>query len=464
MTAHLFTDLEQAGIITAAQHTRALTHPQYHSLPGSASTTEQVTWLVEHDIIDDEDLERAKAHVAATRTGDELARYTAAIEAGLAMFVDDMKELNRPGFDVLVEEGLITPDEREAAMASLAQDALLAMSPAALVLWMTIEGIIDNARLAAIGATLPGGSARRAAILTELAGLTEARKVIVVDAAAPRSSCLPWVLAGAFAICGLVGWLVLRQPKKPVAPAEPARLKMAPACTNKDLHGRLNARLTSNYLMELGRAAPGVKPQRPTLEDMKEIGYDQERDVRACVGRLHTGYTEQDYAFTLEPDGKHTYLSIPAHAVLLRARYQQEGPWRGEPVGPAALDAAFRAGLERLREHGGGYLPREMRRRDDPPPPGDNVEERRTWERSRTVADIEPLGRCAIVKPGKSWRCTLMVEYHGTIGLVADDGSTRVMQGDFTFERSGPDGPWQTTKEFSSEYTAAMFAALRAGG
>ena len=379
------------------------------------------------------------------------------------MFVDDMKELNRPGFDVLVEEGLITPDEREAAIASLEQDALLAMSPAALVLWMTIEGIIDNARLAAIGATPPGGSARRAAILTELARLTESGKVILVDETAPRSSCLPWVLAGAFAVCGLIGWLVLRQPDKPAAAPEPVRLKMAPACTGKDLHARLNARLTGNYLTALGGAPEGARLDRPTLEDIKEIGYDRERDVRACVGRLRMGYTEQDYAFTLEPDGKNAYLSIPAHAVLLRARYQQEGPWRGEPVGPVALDAAFRAGIERLREHGGGNLPREMRRRDDPPPPGNDVEKRRTWERSRAIADIEPLGRCVTVKPGNAYRCTLMIEHHGAIGLVADDGSTHVMQGDFTFERAGPDAPWQTSREFASEYTAAMFAALRAG-
>jgi hypothetical protein len=464
MSATSLTDLEQAGIISAAQHTRALTHPQYHTLPGNANPAEQITWLVEHDIIDDEDLERARPHIVATQTGEQLACYTAAIDAGLAMFVDDMKELNRPGFDALVDEGLITPEEREAAMASLEQDALLAMSPAALLLWMTIEGIIDNARLAAIGATPPGGSARRAAILTELAGLTEAGKVILVDDTAPRSSCLPWVLAGAFAVCGAIAWLVMRQPDKPAAPPEPARLKMAPACTDKDLYGKLNARLTSNYLLELGAAPPGVTPQRPTLEDIKEIGYERERDVRACVGRLRTGYAEQDYGFTLEPDGKNAYLSTPAHAVLLRARYQQEGPLRGEPVGRDALDAAFRAGLESLRGNGGGFLPRAMRRPDDPQPPGNSVEERRTWERSRTIADIEPLGQCVTVKPGKAYRCKLMIEHHGAIGFAADDGSTHVMQGDFTFERPGPDAPWQTSADFQSQYTAAMFAALRAGG
>ncbi|QBE66605.1 hypothetical protein [Pseudoduganella lutea] len=467
MTVHPFADLEQAGIIDAAQHMQALAHPQYRLLPTTASATEQVSWLVEHDIIDDEDLERARAHIVATQTGEDQSRYTAAIDAGLAMFVDDLKELNSPGFDVLVEEGLITPGEREAAMAHLGQHALLAMSPAGLVLWMRAEGIIDNARLAAIGKTPGGGSVRGAAILAELDELTAAGSMIVVDTTAPRpSSSLPW-LFGTLAVCGmaagLVGWLVLREPAPPAAPPKLAARAVAPECTDKDLAARLNARLVSNYLLELGAAPAGVRPDRATLEDIREVGYERARDVRACAGKLRSSYGEQDYAFTLEPDGENDYMSIPVHPVLLHERYRQDVADRGSPLGRTALDEAFRAGIERWRESGGGGMAWSVRpSRDKPQPPNPDVKARRTWERSRTIAEIEPLAPCVALKPGKTYRCTLMIERHNGMGFASDDGPTRIMQGEFTFERAGEDQPWQTTAKFPSEYGDAVLAGMQA--
>ncbi|QBE64011.1 hypothetical protein [Pseudoduganella lutea] len=160
--------LHAAGIITAEHHRQALAHPTFGEFSRNPSLTDHLLWMRIDNIIDEDVLEQAEAHVAATFTGDERARYLAAIEGALGLVLE-IDELHKVCLRQLLKADWITRDECDRALAAIGLGESSVTGPGGMLAWMAGQGIIGPDRLTAIRAAgNPAGDLKKARMLDNL--------------------------------------------------------------------------------------------------------------------------------------------------------------------------------------------------------------------------------------------------------------------------------------------------------
>jgi len=440
--------LRDAGIVSPAQYRRALAHPLFNELAGHSDPADYLVWLVCRDIMSEDQLQQAGAQVASTLTGDELERHQQTVATALQKVERLRDSLNVGHFDTLAAEALITPAEREEALKHIAPDHLLA-SPAAALAWMALSGVIGAERLSAAAVRSASGGAQQAAILTEASDLhAKARaevKGAVLDTLFPGPRWL-WIGAPVLVVAYVI-WNVVR----PVSVPTCTDANVARTVANMMLRASIGARI-ANPLQALHQA-----PSTPTVHDIKEVGLATETGTRGCVAKLNLAETEIPYAFTIAPakGDKDAYIVTGAEPAIVQARYghlDAKGAFanKAEPVGRAEVERAFRSGADSLKM--GRTPPGGAGEKSNPlstPAP----------ERTREIAEIEPLEPCREVKPGTVYSCRLLIERNDPLLDAIGAGSGTLIDSAFTFERDGTTGPWRVSANFADEYVRAVAKA-----
>lgn len=435
--------LQEAGIITAQQHARAVAEPTLISdLAGRTSLADHLIWLRGVGIIDESDLVRASAYVEYMFHGAERADYLTAIRDASGLLID-RELLQKACFRRLVDAGWITQVECDRALAAIGPNETVITGPGGILAWMIDRGIIEIDRLNTVRAAgNPDGDAEKAAMLADLEGML---------ARPARLARRRWAWsAGTLLVAGFVGWLVFW----------PAAV---PGCAAGGTRSSIERLFLGSSLDKMDSSKPDEPIPRPEVGRISEVGYASAARVRACKTTVKLEGETIPYAFTIAaaPEGRSGFVITGAQAAILEARFghiDADGNFgnKAEPLGRAEVERAFRAGVD--GNHG----------RPAPQEPAFDVENavRRKFglsydsaERKREIADVEPLGPCRAIEGNKVYRCRLLVERNEPLLAALGRDASMVLDGEFTFERDGAAGQWRTTQTFREELGRAIMVA-----
>lgn len=439
--------LQCAGIITADQHMRAVSHPDCGDLAGNDSLADHLVWLRGVEIIDEAVLERARAHVEATFDGAERARYLAAIEGASGVLVN-VHELQKACFQRVLDAGWITRAEYDRALAAVGPNETVITGPAGILAWMIDRGIVEIERLNTIRAAgNPDGDAEKAAMLADL-------EAMLTRPARLARRRWAWT-AGTLLVAGFVGWLFFW----------PASV---PGCATGGTRSSVERLFLGSTLDRIDALKPDEPIPRPEVGRISEVGYAGAARVRACKTTVKLEGETVPYAFTIAaaPEGRSGFVITGAQPAILEARFghiDADGNYgnKAEPLGRTEVERAFRAGVE------------SSLGRAAPQAPAFDVENavRRKFglsydspERKREIAEIEPLGPCRPVAGDKVYRCRLLVERSEPLLAALGRDASMLLDGEFTFERDGAAGRWRTTQAFRGELSRAIVAAASKQG
>ena len=437
--------LQCAGIITADQHMRALSHPDYSDLAGEDSLAEHLVWLRGEKIIDEATLAQATEHVKATFSGAEQARYLTAIEDASGLLVN-VHDLEKACFQRLVDAKWITQPECDRALAAIGPDETVVTGPAGILAWMIDRGIIEIERLNTIRAAgNPDGEEEKAAMLADL------EEMLTRPARLARRR---WAWsAGTLLVAGFVGWLVFW----------PASV---PGCAAGGTRSSIERLFLESSLDRIDSLKPDEPVPRPEVGRISEVGYASAARVRACKTTVKLDGESSPYAFTIAaaPEGRSGFIITGAQPAIVEARFghiDADGNYgnKAEPLGRAEVERAFRAGIE--GGHGGlaGLAP------EKPAFDVENAARRKfglsydSAERKKEIAEVEPLGPCRPVEGDKVYRCRLLVERNEPLLAALGRDASMVLDGEFTFERDGATGQWRATEGLRGELRRASIAS-----
>jgi hypothetical protein len=370
-----------------------------------------------------------------------------AIGKALVMLDELRESFNQQWFDALVAENLITAGERERALENMSSENVLA-SPAAALAWMSMSDVISSARMDEIRAA--GGSAGRAAIMAEADGIVSqtnaAVKSAVLGAIFPGPRWL-WI-AAPLLVVGFLVWSAVKP-------------SSAPSCTDSDISRTINSMLfkagIDSRVNDAMRGKTDTRAMVPTVHAIREVGYATGPGIRGCVGTIKVDDSELPYAFTIAPSGseKGEYAVIGAEPAIVQARFghlDADGKFlnQAEPVGRAEVERAFRAGIAGVGMARAPYgrTPARTGNLSTMAP-----------ERTREIAEIEPMAPCRVVKSGTVYSCRLLVERNDALLAAIGASSTTLLDGEFTFERDSAAGAWRMSEAFADEYMKAVVAA-----
>ena len=137
---------------------------------------------------------------------------------------------------------------------------------------------------------------------------------------------------------------------------------------------------------------------------------------------------------------------VGAQPLLVKTRFGtiEDGDFaqQAKPLGREALEKAFRAGMDGAR-----ILPR----------PRQAFSLTQSMERTREIAEIEPLAPCKEISSGVH-SCRLLIERNDAVLSMLNGGSAVMLEGDFTFQRSSEESAgngWSVTPQFAFELRQA---------
>lgn len=443
--------LQSIGIITAGQRRRALADPGAAELAAMASLSSQLVWMIQRDIVTPDDMAHACTRIETGYGEQEAARHMAVVSETLAKYLDARAQVNRDALGALVSAALITQAELDRTLPQLPQELLLE-SPGEALVWMARTGHIGGRRLKAFRRDGAAGDARRGAILREVERLDREHNDAVT---AYWRALLPgpvwmWIAVPLLAFSVYV-WHT-------VTPSTP------PACADQDIGRTLDGlMLRASIDQRISAMRPGAEAALPRVGAIQEVGYASEPRIRGCRATLTIDQTQTPYAFTIEPSapGKQDFAVVGASPAIVEARFGHlsgDGRFinKAEPVGRAEAERAFRAGVEQMMA---AAAPGLRRTAPDSPASGIARLAASSPERSREIAEVEPLAPCREIAAGTAYSCRLLVERNDPLlAAIGRHGST-TLEGDFVFERDGPSGPWRMAEGFDTAFVNAVAAS-----
>ncbi|MYM98653.1 hypothetical protein [Duganella vulcania] len=439
------------GIITAGQRRRALADPGASEVAAMESMSGQLVWMIQRDIVTPDDMAHACTRIETSYSEEEGARHLEIISETLAKYLSVREQINRDKLGALVSAALITQSELDRILPQLPQELLLE-SPGEALVWLTHNGHISGRRLKTFRRDGAGGDVRRTAILQEVERLDREyhdAKTAYLRALLPGPVWM-WIAVPMLAFSVYI-WHT-------VTPSA------APACTDPDISRTLDGlMLRASIDQRISSMRPSADATLPRVSGIKEVGYASEPRIRGCKATLTIDKTETPYAFTIEPSapGKQDFAVVGASPAIVEARFGHlttDGKFinTAEPIGRAAAERAFRAGVEQLMS---SALPAGRRLTPEPPMSGIPKLATSSPERSREIAEVEPLAPCREIAAGTAYSCRLLVERNDPLlAAIGRDGST-TLEGDFVFERDGATGPWHMAKGFDEAFVNAVAAS-----
>ena len=179
---------------------------------------------------------------------------------------------------------------------------------------------------------------------------------------------------------------------------------------------------------------------------MKEAGYASSHNIRGCLATIALDGEKMDYAYTVARDdsgSKRRISYVGAQPLLVKTRFGtiEDGDFaqQAKPLGREALEKAFRAGMDGAR-----ILPQ--------PRPAFSLTQ--SMERTREIAEIEPLAPCREISPGV-YSCRLLIERNDALLGMLNGGSAVMQEGEFTFQRDAAGNGWSVTPQFAGELRQA---------
>jgi len=431
--------LQSIGIINAEHHRRALADPHAAELAGLTSLSDHLIWLIGRDIVSDRDLRNACTHVAGVYSGEEQDRYGDILEKALTAREQAMLAVNRTHLDALRALGLLTQAEIEQLLADIPPELVLS-SPAEAFAYIDHNRELKRERVLEMRRRLADGDPERAELLRQVEVMDVERNDTM---RAIRRSMLPgpgWLWTGAALLAvGLTVWNMVTPDAVPACDAPPITRTL----NGLMLRAGIDARI----------AAPGTnQTMTPTLVAPKEVGYASETRVRGCTATLKVDGQNIPYAYTISGGGKQTSVTGASPAIVA-ARFghlDAKGKFvnNAAPIGRAAAESALRAGVDKLMA---GRLPPPAEQ-----PGGIAKLAPSAPERSRQIAEVEPVAPCREITAGLAYSCRLLVEHNDPLMAALGANSSIELEGDFTFRRDTPTAAWAMSEQFGKEFTDAM--------
>jgi len=432
--------LQSIGIISADQHRRALADPDAAELQRLSELADHMVWLIGHDIVSSEDLRRAWAHVTTNYNGDERVRYEEILKQTVETMKRAKRSISEASMSTLRDMALLTSDEHDLLLPRLPPDFCLS-TPAVAFAWIELNGQLSSERMLQIRRAMTDGGAECQNILREVETVEQKHKSAVRGfwrgiATGPRLMSM-----GALLLLAAVLY-ILHIVAPPSGCADP---EITNGLHNMMLRARIDAVIAAPSLAGAGM---------PTLVDPKEVGYASETRVRGCLATLKSGDTERPYAYTIERGGIGGGNRVTgASTAIVKARFghlDANGKFinNAAPIGRDKAESVFRSSFE--QQVGG--------------PPSSSPEDKPgklpqfatpAAERTRAIAEIEPVAPCREIKAGLVYSCRLLVEYNDPLMLVLTQSSIE-LQGDFTFQREKESSPWTMSQAFGAEFSEIL--------
>jgi len=406
-------------LLTRRQREQALAHPDLPQLAIGTPIPDALLWLYRRQIVTAEDVTSLSLSVARNYSGDELALR-------LSILQQMVEVLNRESLDALHDDTIITPQLYQQALEHLPGDVLLP-TPGEALNWMLHVGLLPRAEFKSMAQRVEAGGsddAKRVIQHTQ-ARQDEHKKAVrgvILDGVFPGSR-LTWLIVAPLALAGMV-WYVVGGSSVPECDA-----------TNT----------IDTVTRMLNKAAPEGTP-KASLHDVKEAGYASSHNIRGCLATIALDGEKIDYAYTVARDdsgSKRRISYVGAQPLLVKTRFGtvKDGDFaqQAKPLGREALEKAFRAGMEGAR-----ILPQ----------PRQAFSLTQSMERTREIAEIEPLAPCKEVSPGV-YSCRLLIERNDALLGMLNGGSAVMQEGEFTFQRDAAGNGWSVTPQFAGELRQA---------
>lgn len=406
-------------LLTRRQREQALAHPDLPQLAIGTPIPDTLLWLYRRRIITSEDVTSLSLSVARHFSGDELALR-------LSILQQVMEVLNRESLDALRDEAVIAPELYQQALQHLPDDVLLP-TPGEALNWMVHVGLLPRAQFKSTVQRIEAGGSDNAKRVVQH---TQARqnehkhavRGVILDGLFPGSR-LAWLIAAPLALAGMV-WYLFSSNSVPDCDA---------------------ANTIETVTRMLNKATPeGVG--KASLHDVKEAGYASSHNIRGCLATIALDGEKMDYAYTVARDNsgsKNRISYVGAQPMLVRARFGaiEDGDFaqQAKPLGREALEQAFRDGMDGAR-----ILPR----------PRQAFSLTQSMERTREIAEIEPLAPCREISRGV-YSCRLLIERNDALLGMLNGGSAVMQEGEFTFQRNAAGNGWSVTPQFALELRQA---------
>lgn len=409
-------------LLTRRQREQALAHPDLPQLAIGTPLPDTLMWLYRRQIVTSEDVTSLSLSVARNFSGDELALR-------LSILQQLVEVLNRESLDHLRDDMLITPELYQRALAHLPGDVLLP-TPGEALNWMLHVGLLPRAEFKSMARRIEsGGSDDAKRVIQHAQGRQDEHKKavrgVILDGLFPGSR-LTWVIVAPLALAGMAWYLLSGN--------------SVPECDSSNT--------VTTVTRMLNKAAP-EGTGKASLHDVKEAGYASKQNIRGCLATIELDGEKMDYAYTVARDdsgSKNRISYVGAQPLLVQARFGniQDGDFtqQAKPLGREALEKAFRAGMDGARIM---------------PQPRQALSLTRSMERTREIAEIEPLAPCKEVSPGV-YSCRLLIERNDAVLSMLNGGSAVMLEGDFTFQRSSEESAgkgWSVTPQFAGELRQA---------
>jgi len=429
--------LQSIGIITADQHQRALAAAEAAEANVLSDLSDLLVWLYGRDIVSSADLRRAWAHVSANYSGEEQEHYTAILKKTVDTIKHAKRSISEASVRMLQDMALITPGEHDQLLPQLNSDLYISR-PAVALAWIELNGKLTRDRVQEIRRAMTQGGPELTNLLREVDGLKQEHKT-AVRAAWRRTLTGPvgMLLGAVLLVAGTYIWRIVEPPPPP-------------GCADPEITRSLKKMmLRASFDAVIAMPSAAGTPM-PDLVASKEVGYASEKHVRGCLGTLQSGDTELPYAYTIERDriDGETRV-IGASTAIVKARFSHldaNGRFihNATPIGRDDAENAFRAGFD--KQVGGPKSPASEDRSGKLPqfaPPA--------AQRTRPIAEIEPVAPCREIKAGLVYSCRLLVEYNDPLMLMLKHSSMD-LEGDFTFQRDTDSSPWTMSDTFGAEF------------
>ena len=406
-------------LLTRRQREQALAHPDLPQLAIGTPIPDALLWLYRRQIITSEDVTSLSLSVVRHFSGNELALR-------LSILQQVVEVLNRESLDALRDEAIIAPELYQQALQHLPGDVLLP-TPGEALNWMVHVGLLPRAQFKSTVQRIEAGgsdNAKRVVQHTQ-ARQDEHKKAVrgvILDGLFPGSR-LTWLIAAPLALAGMV-WYLFSSNSVPDCDA---------------------ANTIETVTRMLNKATPeGVG--KASLHDVKEAGYASSHNIRGCLATIALDGEKMDYAYTVARDNsgsKNRISYVGAQPMLVRARFGaiEDGDFaqQAKPLGREALEQAFRDGMDGAR-----ILPR----------PRQAFSLTQSMERTREIAEIEPLAPCREISRGV-YSCRLLIERNDALLGMLNGGSAVMQEGEFTFQRNAAGNGWSVTPQFALELRQA---------
>ena len=406
-------------LLTRRQREQALAHPDLPQLATGTPIPDTLLWLYRRQIVTAEDVTSLSLSVARNYSGDELALR-------LSILQQMVEVLNRESLDALHDDTIITPQLYQQALEHLPGDVLLP-TPGEALNWMLHVGLLPRAEFKSMAQRIEAGGSEDAKRVVKHAQARQdehkkAVRGVILDGVFPGSR-LTWLIVAPLALAGMV-WYVVGGSSVPECDA-----------TNT----------IDTVTRMLNKAAP-EGTGKASLHDVKEAGYASSHNIRGCLATIALDGEKIDYAYTVARDdsgSKRRISYVGAQPLLVKTRFGtvKDGDFaqQAKPLGREALEKAFRAGMEGAR-----ILPQ----------PRQAFSLTQSMERTREIAEIEPLAPCKEVSPGV-YSCRLLIERNDALLGMLNGGSAVMQEGEFTFQRNAAGNGWSVTPQFAFELRQA---------